>query len=458
MPVRALGIDGGTTFDVLQAMRYAAGLSNTSGTVPPVTADIINLSLGSDFFSEAEQQTIDEIRARGIFVVSSAGNNASDVPSYPAAYNGVISVAASTINSDLNGDPAPYSNFGDTVDIAAPGGDFRTDANFDGRPDGVLSTIGVGGNGSVEFGFTELQGTSMAAPHVSGVIALMKALYPDMTPAEFDALLQDGQLTDTPIGWDDRYGIGIVNAFDAVQAANLAQGGEQPTILLTSDNQLDFQTFTTALQFEISKSGDDPVSVTVTDDAAWLTVVPDTVGLDGLGTYDATVERDGLADGHYSATIAIDSSNPDVSDRSIQVIMRVASPDIDADAGQHFVILVPPDEDTSEVLQIVQAANGEYRFRLTDVAPGQYRLFAGTDHDNDAFICDGGEACGAYPTLSSPAIISVDARVDPELTEQSFSSDYRTTATTTQANADGDAAGDGGIAVPDKASKTGAHR
>lgn len=455
MPLRALGIDGGTTFDVLQAMRFAAGLSNTSGTVPPVAADVINLSLGSDFFSEAEQQTIDEIRARGIFVVASAGNNSSDVPSYPAAYNGVISVAASTIRSDLTGNPADYSNFGASVDLAAPGGQFGSDDNLDGRQDLVASTIGSGAGGSVAFEYGLLQGTSMAAPHVSGVLALMKALYPGLSPAEFDALLLDGELTDTPPGWDDRYGIGIINALDAVQAANLAQGGNQATFLLVSEGQLDFQSFTTSLEFEISKRGDDPVTVTVSDDEPWLNVVPESVGIDGLGTYTATVERAGLADGRYVATIAIQSSNPDVSNRSIQVIMRVASPDIDADAGQHYVILVPPDAEESEVAQIVRAANGEYTFRLTDVAPGQYRLFAGTDHDNDAFICDGGEACGAYPTLSDPTIISVDARQEPELTGQSFSSEYRTTATTTAADtdradrADPDRA-DAGIAVPDK--------
>ncbi|MDZ7670597.1 MAG: S8 family serine peptidase [Gammaproteobacteria bacterium] len=181
MPLRALGIDGGTTFDVMQAVRYAAGLSNTSGTTPPRRADIINLSLGSDFYSETEQATLNEVRAAGVFVVASAGNGASDVPSYPAAYDGVLSVAASTINDTQ----APYSNFGATIDLAAPGG--LSPMSTTSTADGVVSTRGEQtrrwtSSSALRF----LQGTSMAAPHVSGVIALMKALYPGLRPGEFD--------------------------------------------------------------------------------------------------------------------------------------------------------------------------------------------------------------------------------------------------------------------------------
>ncbi|NBC22689.1 MAG: S8 family serine peptidase [Gammaproteobacteria bacterium] len=440
MPLRALGIDGGTTFDVMQAVRYAAGLSNVSGATPPVRADIINLSLGSDFFSEAEQATIEAVRAEGVIVVASAGNDASNVPSYPASYDGVVSVSATTIS----GTHASYSNFGPAVDVAAPGG---------GGGDGVLSTLAQGTGNDLEFGAGFLVGTSMAAPHVSGVIALMKAIYPALTPAELDALLQDGQLTDDagPAGRDDEYGWGIINAANAVQAALAGASGTQATFISVSDGQLNFQAFNQQRSFEITKIGTDPVAITVTENVSWLDFVADGPTENGFGSYTATVNRSNLPDDTYRATISIDADNPNVSDRSIQVVMQVTSPDMDADAGQHYVILVPPDAEESEVVQIVRAANGEYTFRLTDVAPGQYRLFAGTDHDNDAFICDGGEACGAYPTLSSPAIVSVDARQEPELTGQSFNSEYRTTVTTTRTDAEGGAgAAADGIAVPDK--------
>ncbi|MEQ8859428.1 MAG: S8 family serine peptidase [Pseudomonadales bacterium] len=441
MPMRALGVDGGTTFDVMQAVRYAAGLSNISGSTPPVRADIVNMSLGSDFFSEAEQQTIDQVRAEGVFVVASAGNDSSDVPSYPASYDGVVSVAASTIS----GTQAYYSNFGPQVDVAAPGGDARFDLDANEQPDGVVSTLGSGGGGNVDFVYGILQGTSMAAPHVAGVIALMKAVYPGLTPAEFDALLQDGQLTDEAgaPGRDDQFGWGIINANRAVQAALLGQGGTQGTFISVSSGRLDFQAFTQTLDFEVTKIGEDPVTVVVSDDAPWLTVFPVSVNGEGFGSYRASVERAGLPPDTYTATITVSPTDPDVAERRISAIMQVTRADLDADAGQHYVILVEAEGDQSLAAQIVNASNGEYAFQLNDVAPGDYRLFAGTDLDDDDFICDGGEACGAFPGLSSPAVISIDARQQPELTDQSFTTEFRTTATTTGGStAGGNAGGD----------------
>jgi serine protease len=111
--------------------------------------------------------------------------------------------------------------------------------------------------------------------------------------------------------------------------------------------------------------------------------------------------------------------------------MRVTSPDLQADAGQHYVLLVDADSEETIAFQIVNAVDGEYRFSVTDVPSGRYRLYAGTDLDNDEFICDGGEACGAYPSLASPGLLSIDPRQEPELSGRAFASEFRTTATTT---------------------------
>jgi serine protease len=458
MPLRALGIGGGTTFDVMQAVRYAARLSNASGTVPPVRADIINLSLGSDLYSESEQRTFNEARAQGVLVVASAGNANSDVPSYPASYDGVVSVAATTIDRTR----APYSNFGPLIDVAAPGGD-GVDRDRDGFPEAVASTIGSDDGGSIEFGIGLLAGTSMAAPHVAGVMALMKSLYPALAPAEFDALLADGQLTDDAgvPGRDDVFGHGIINALQAVQAAAALQagsGGSIGAVLSVSAGTLNFQAFTQALDFSVSNLGTEDVTVTVAGDQPWLTVSPLATGVDGLGTYRAVVDRTGLADGDYSALITIDPGDDSVTPRTIAVVMRVTSADPDADAGQHYVVLVPVDAEESVAIavDVVNVSGGEYRFDIVDVPPGDYRLFAGTDLDDDDFICDGGEACGAFPSLSDPAIISVDARQQPTVTDLTFASEFRTTATTT-ASASGrpggagdsaDSGGEHGIRLP----------
>ena len=106
MPLRALGASGGTSYDVAQAVRFAAGLANDSGTVPARRADIINLSLGGEGFSQISQQLYRDLRQAGIFVVASAGNEASTAPGYPAAYDSVISVSAVDIQRQITS----YSN------------------------------------------------------------------------------------------------------------------------------------------------------------------------------------------------------------------------------------------------------------------------------------------------------------------------------------------------------------
>ena len=89
MPLRALGNGGsGTSYDVGQALRFAGGLANDSGSVPERPADIINLSLGGAPFSASRQALYRELRAAGVMVVAAAGNEASTAPGYPASYRG----------------------------------------------------------------------------------------------------------------------------------------------------------------------------------------------------------------------------------------------------------------------------------------------------------------------------------------------------------------------------------
>ncbi|MEM6709438.1 MAG: S8 family serine peptidase [Pseudomonadota bacterium] len=421
MPLRALGVDGGTTFDVIQAMRFAAGLSNDSNTVPSERADIINLSLGSEFSSSAEQNTVNQIRDLGILIVASSGNEATDLPSFPAAYDGVVSVAATTISNTR----APYSNFGGTVDIAAPGGNNGTDINGDGIGDGVISTIGDDGSpGATVFGYAALNGTSMAAPHVAGVMALMKAVYPALTPAEFDAALAAGELTVDlgEDGRDDSFGWGLVDARKAVLAAiDLAngQGVDPGPILAATPSTLNFGTFGTELTFTLTNVGTGTLTVTgVSADEPWLTVQATDSNADGTGSYRVIVDRTGLADGNYSATVTATSP---AGDATLGVALQVQSANTAADAGLHFVILVDNDGMSNLPAAVVQAQNGEYRFTILNVPPGQYRVFAGTDSDDDNFLCDDGEACGSFRTLDDPETLVVN----DDVTAVDFVSEYR---------------------------------
>lgn len=407
MPLRALGIDGGTTFDVMQAVLYAAGLDNQTGMLPATPADVINLSLGSSFSSQSEQDVMDQVRAQGIIVVASAGNDASSIPNYPAAYNGVVSVAATTISNSA----APYSNSGSTVDVAAPGGYNGTDLNGDGIGDGVISTMGDDGAfGPVQFGYAALSGTSMAAPHVAGIAALMKAIHPGLTPQEFDQALAAGDLTDDlgSAGRDNTFGFGLINAQKAVVAAlSLAtgQGSDPGPILTASASNLNFGALLDNLDFTVQNVGTGSLTINaVTTDQPWLSATSTNIDADGLGTYTLIVDRSVVPDdGTYTAGVTVDS---DANDVTLTAIMQVVSFGVDADAGLHYVILVDGNGISVGQTQTT-ITGGVYPFSI-DVLPGQYQLFAGTDSDDDAFLCDAGEACGGYRTLDSPEVLSVN--------------------------------------------------
>lgn len=406
MPLRAIGVDGGTSFDVAQAILYAAGLDNGSGTRPARPADIINLSLGTEFSSQATQDAITDIVNSGIFVVASAGNDATDVPQYPAAYEGVLAVSATTI-SDRR---ASYSNYGAHIDLAAPGGSTLTDINGDGLGDGVLSTSGDDSGNSVAFTYRVQTGTSMAAPHVSGVIALMKAIYPQLTPQEFNLALFNGDLTDDlgASGRDDDFGWGLINAAKAVRtAAQLANGqsSDPGPILSASTAVVDFGAFQQELALNLRNIGTGSLMITqISSTEPWLEVQPPATA-DGLGNYALRVDRTGLADGAYEAQLTFAS---DANDLVVTIRMQVSSSNFGANAGLIYVILVDENNATVVPAITVNVSQGVYPFTIPNVPPGQYRLFAGTDADDDATLCDAGESCGAYPTLDAPATLSIN--------------------------------------------------
>jgi serine protease len=417
MPIRVLGLQGGTTYDVLQGVRYAAGLPNDSGSVPANRADVINLSLSGGGFSQIAQDLFTEVHdVAGSVVVAAAGNEATTVPSFPASYEDVISVSAVDLNRRLT----TYSNTGGAIDVCAPGGDTSVDRNGDSWADGVLSTIASDSGGPLTFAYAFYQGTSMAAPHVAGVIALMKSVNPSLTPAQIDALLQAGLLTEDlglP-GRDDFYGRGLIDASAAVLAAGAAPPDPDPALAVTPSG-LNFGVVLAETEILLAKASPMPLSITSIDEdsGGWLSVTPIAVDGDGLGRYRVAVDRTGLAEGTYAASIAIVSS---AGTTNVPVVMRVGGP-ITSDAGFHFVALV--DAETLVPLDElgVAAVEGQYAFHFENVPEGDYLLVAGTDNDNDGYICDGGEACGAYPTLD----VATPIRVDAELSEADFGTGFR---------------------------------
>jgi len=405
MPIRVLGLGAsGTSFEIQQGVLYSARLPNASTTLPPIRADIINLSLGGGGGSPSEQAIYTQARNEGVIIIAAAGNDNTPVPSYPASYNGVVSVSA----VDLNKNKAPYSNFGPTVDVAAPGGDTSVDLNGDSYADGVLSPLADDSGSNLIFNYVFYQGTSMASPHIAGVAALMKAVNPALSPADFDMFLASGALTDDlgVAGRDDTFGHGLVNAVKAVTAA----GGTPLNfpVLSVSPTSLGFGATLSAATLQVENAGGGTLGInSITDDAGgWLTVLPDSVDGDGLGSYSVTLDRSGLTAGPYNANIMV---NATTGTQSVPVSMSVAGPGVPTvpDAGFHFLLLIDAATSTTVDQANIAATAGSYPFTFTNVAEGEYLLIGGTDLDNDGFICDGGEACAGFPTLDLPEPVVV---------------------------------------------------
>ena len=211
-PIRVLGVGGfGTDYDVAQGILYAAGLpadDGAGGTVQaPSRAAIINLSLGSTDTSAVVQGAVVSAANAGALIVAAAGNDGSSELFYPAAYPQVLAVAA--VGPD--GAPAAYSNFGSYVGIRAPGGNF----DLGDETDGVASTFWDFNINLPAYVFAE--GTSMAAPHVSGVAALVLAHNPSLTAAELRS-----RLTEFAVGPATAYGSGLVNAYNSVSGTTVS--------------------------------------------------------------------------------------------------------------------------------------------------------------------------------------------------------------------------------------------
>jgi serine protease len=410
MPLRALGFGGGSDFDLIQALRYAAGLPNACNALPAQPADVVNLSLGSPAPSGALEAALAEVRAAGLVLVAAAGNSATSAPFYPAAYPSVLSVAAVDATRRL----APYSNFGDTIDLAAPGGDFSADLGGDGFGDGVLSTWFDPLSPGDPFGYAFSEGTSMAAPHVAGVVALMLGVNPALGPPDVEALLAQGRLTE-PIGSSFLFGQGLVDAAAAVRAAYEVAGGAPPVNaprLRADPPALGLGAIASAAELVLSNAGGDDrplvvesVSADTSDGAPWLSVAALEVDANGLGRYRATVDRSLVPAGVYTGVLRFASSENDVE---VAVWMQAGSLASGApDAGRHFVLLVDPATRETAAALAVSASGGRYRYRFSGIERGGYWVVAGTDLDNDGVICDPGEACGAYRTLGQPERVEV---------------------------------------------------
>lgn len=184
MPIKVLNSSGsGYTSDICEGIYWAVDHG----------ARVINMSLGGPYFDQASQDAVNYAYSKGVIVIAAAGNDNTSSPSYPAALNHVVAVSA----TDQNNSKAWFSNYGNYVDIAAPGVNIYS-STFDGS-----------------YGYKS--GTSMASPFVAGVAALLLSQDNAMTPDQVEKLMSDTAVDIGASGKDSYFGFGLVDTFAAIK-------------------------------------------------------------------------------------------------------------------------------------------------------------------------------------------------------------------------------------------------
>jgi len=227
MPVKVLDEFGtGTFFDVAEGIDYAAGYSQ--GGEQPVK--VINMSLGTDGFSETVKRAVDQAYRDGIVLVAAAGNTGRPGIDFPASLPNVIAAGA----VDARGQRASYSSTGSELDLMAPGGDCDRDDDRDGLPDCVFQQMPdpdfVAEGIYDRFCFCGIDGTSMAAPHIAAAAALLISQGITDPGAVLAALEQTAEkIGGAPEdGRNDRVGYGLIQPAPALSGLGFNQGPVRP--------------------------------------------------------------------------------------------------------------------------------------------------------------------------------------------------------------------------------------
>ncbi|HET9450745.1 MAG TPA: S8 family serine peptidase, partial [Aggregicoccus sp.] len=384
LPVRVLGKAGGTSFDIVAAMDWAAGGSVSGVPQNPNPAHVVNLSLGGPGAPSQAYTDVVSRHPNTVFVVAAGNSNEPAEGFSPCNTPGLICVGSTAFSSRRSS----FSNYGAAVDVMGAGGEMREDLNGDGYPDGVLSTS-FDEAGDPVFAFEN--GTSMASPHVAGVVSLMLAALRERDPgatlsgADAERLLK-ATASPTP-GCTEGCGAGLVNAGAAVARA-LGAAPTGPAQLAVSAQSLFFAGGGTQA-LTLYNQGGQPLTAAVSVQAGTLgadrvTLAPAgsvAVAPGAAAQLQLTVRADGLAAGDYGATLAVDAGT--AGSASVALRLRVGTEEQDRDAVIAFAYLDAAGEwkvDEAGV-GVVPAAQG-YQYVMT-LTPRDYYVLATIDDDGD---------------------------------------------------------------------------
>lgn len=382
LPLRVLGVLGGTDYDIAQAILYAARLPNLSGTLPATRAEVINMSLGGPNPSAALDAAVKQAIAAGVIVVAAAGNANSKNKMYPAGIDGVIAVGA----TDRKDERAFYSSYGMHLSLVAPGGDPWADVDADGFPDGILSTTVDPFVGAT---YTRKSGTSMAAPHVAAAAFLLRSIRPDLSPLAVRAQLCAAAFDLGAPGPDKFYGYGRLDTGRALQCLLGTDAAEKDVFAFPST--LGFEVGVDQRELALVDVGNGaPSSLNSASTAAfWLSVTSEPGMLPR--TLSIEVDRSGLLPGVWTSTITLETS---VGWREVPVSVTV--PDSGAPPLVTRAFVVAWDVARHQVadwIEVDSTDGGVFEF---DALPeGTYRFLAATDLDFDGVVGESHDFAGA---------------------------------------------------------------
>lgn len=415
-PVRVLGMNAqGFDFDILSGVAWAVGDPDVQDVpLNQTPARVLNLSLGGPADAQGRQVWLDVIdiitvsqaaRYNYPIFVTAAGNENQNVENIvPANIDGVITVGATR----YDGQRAEYSNWGATIDVMAPGGQSTVDQNVDGFPDGVLSLF------DNDYNFE--QGTSMASPHVAGIVALALSVNPSLDQAGMQQLLRTSA---NPAGTcNEGCGTGHVDA----AAAMLAAGGvvtEEPRLAVDVTRVI-FQPGDTDQSFHVVNIGGadlswnadvsgpqaslfslSPASGVVPAQSTAVLTVNLARGEYAAGSANLTVRGEGAANGQSVFVDLAFNDELTTAQTNLQAV-QVSAYRVDPDTGELTLAQDP----------LLTVRSLSFGYKIEGLAPGQYYVFGVGDDNNDGAFDPQRESFGAWPNNNNPKPIEVEANTE----------------------------------------------